>query len=121
MVYHNTLDSILDSIQVFTCLPRVTVDVVLVVEVRIVQLSEGSKLQFSLFVSSQVYQQCSTSSPHLREGAEERKGRGGEGEGRKEGGVRKGMEGRRKGEGRKERKGGGRSKVELPAMSCECA
>ena len=68
----------------FTCLPRVTVDVVLVVEVRIVQLSEGSQLQFSLFVSSQVYQQCSTSSPHLGrmrgEGAEERKGRKGEGE-----------------------------------------
>ena len=63
-------------------------DVVLVVEVRIVQLSEGSQLQFSLFVSSQVYQQRSTSSPHLGrmgEGAEERKGREGEergGEGR---------------------------------------
>ena len=80
MVYHNTLD----SIQVFTCLPGVTVDVVLVVEVGIVQLSEGSQLQFSLFVSSQVYQQRSTSGPHLGrmrgEGAEERKGRKGEGE-----------------------------------------
>ena len=77
-------------------------DVVLVVEVRIVQLSEGSQLQFSLFVSSQVYQQRSTSSPHLgrmREGAEERKGREEEGRGGK------GREGR---EGRKERKEGAR-------------
>ena len=98
MVYHNTLD----SIQVFTCLPGVTVDVVLVVEVGIVQLSEGSQLQFSLFVSSQVYQQRSTSGPHLGrigEGVEEREG-GGEG--------RKG--GEKKGKGRKERKGGGRAR-----------
>ena len=82
-------------------------DVVLVVEVRIVQLSEGSQLQFSLFVSSQVYQQRSTSSPHLGriqekgaeyggEGAEERKGREG----------REGMGGGK--EGRKERKEGAR-------------
>ena len=95
MVRYGILDSILDSIQVFTCLPRVTVDMVLVVEVGIVQLSEGSQLQFSLFVSSQVYQQRSTSSPHLgrmREGAEERKGR--EGEGR---GGEKGEEGARHG------------------------
>ena len=69
---------------------------VLVVEVGIVQLSEGSQLQFSLFISSQVYQQRSTSSPHLgrmREGAEERKGREGEGRGGNGRGERRGREG----------------------------
>ena len=109
MVYHNTLDSIPDTIQVFTCLPGVTVDVVLVVEVRIVQLSEGSQLQFSLFVSSQVYQQRSTSGPHLGrigEGVEEREGGG---EGRK-GGEKKGEEGRRRKS--KTRKNKGRDREE---------
>ena len=76
----------------FTCLPGVAVDVVLVVEVRVVQLSECSQLQFSFFVSPQVYQQRSTSGPHLEK-------RGGE-QGRRKGSRGGGREGR---EGREEK------------------
>ena len=89
----------------FTCLPGVAVDMVLVVEVRVVQLSECSQLQFSFFVSPQVYQQRSTSGPHLgKRGGEQGRRKGGEGrEGGK--GSRGGGEGGEGREGKERRKG----------------
>ena len=73
-----------------TSLPWVVVGVELVVEVRVVQLSEGRQLHLCLTKLVHLNKKSNTGCPHLREGGRERereRGREGGREGGKEGGV----------------------------------